>query len=69
MKNIPKTSHSFCQQPPADLAEKPISKTSQDKNKSLSMHENIPVWYDCCSCEAEPYWLEAMASEADKNNN
>lgn len=31
-------------------------------NKSLSMHADIPVWYDCCSCEAEPYWLEAMAA-------
>ena len=30
------------------------------KKTSISMHENIPVWYDCCSCEAEPYWLEAM---------
>jgi hypothetical protein len=26
--------------------------------KGLSMHEDVPVWYDCCSCEAEPYWLE-----------
>jgi len=25
-----------------------------------SMHEGVPVWYDCCSCEAEPYWIEAM---------
>lgn len=23
------------------------------------MHTNVPVWYDCCSCEAEPYWLES----------
>ena len=28
--------------------------------KSLSMHEDVPVWYDCCSCEAEPYWLEQL---------
>lgn len=26
--------------------------------KGLSMHEDVPVWYDCCSCEVEPYWLE-----------
>lgn len=26
--------------------------------KSLSMREGIAVWYDCCSCEAEPYWAE-----------
>ena len=25
-----------------------------------SMHDDVPVWYDCCSCEAEPYWLEAF---------
>jgi len=31
------------------------------EKKSPSMHDDIPVWYDCCSCEAEPYWLEAMA--------
>ena len=34
-----------------------------DPKKTISMHEDIPVWYDCCSCEAEPYWLEAMALE------
>ena len=25
-----------------------------------SMHEDVPDWYDCCSCEVEPYWLEAL---------
>lgn len=34
-----------------------------DPKKPISMHEDVPVWYDCCSCEAEPYWLEAMALE------
>jgi hypothetical protein len=29
------------------------------KRRSLSMHEGIAVWCDCCSCEAEPYWVEA----------
>jgi hypothetical protein len=24
------------------------------------MHEDVPVWYDCCSCEAEPYWVEQL---------
>lgn len=28
------------------------------RHKSLSMHDGVPVWYDCCSCEAEPYWQE-----------
>ena len=27
---------------------------------SKSMHDGVEVWCDCCSCEAEPYWLEAM---------
>ncbi len=29
-----------------------------------SMHEDVPVWCDCCSCEAEPYWIEAMEGSA-----
>jgi len=32
--------------------------TTASKGNSLSMHEGVPVWYDCCSCEAEPYWTE-----------
>lgn len=30
--------------------------------KPISMHENVAVWCDCCSCEAEPYWV-AVAAE------
>lgn len=30
------------------------------KKKSLSMHEDVLVWRDCCSCEAEPYWIKMM---------
>ncbi len=26
------------------------------------MHEGIASWCDCCSCEAEPYWV-AVAAE------
>ncbi len=34
-------------------------KTAQSTSKrSLSMHDGIAVWCDCCSCEAEPYWAE-----------
>jgi len=29
---------------------------------SISMHEGIAVWCDCCSCEIEPYW-QAVAEE------
>lgn len=31
-----------------------------------SMHEDVPVWCDCCSCAAEPYWLEAMEEGANQ---
>lgn len=27
----------------------------------LSMHDGVDASCDCCSCEAEPYWIEAMA--------
>lgn len=33
---------------------------NKKKKKSISMHADIPVWHDCCSCEAEPYWVEAF---------
>jgi hypothetical protein len=47
-------------------AEQSKSSAQVEQDKHISMHEDIPVWYDCCSCEAEPYWLEAMAQpEAD----
>jgi hypothetical protein len=32
--------------------------SAKKRRKSLSMHEGIAVWCDCCSCEAEPYWVE-----------
>jgi hypothetical protein len=34
--------------------------------KKISMHEDVPVWYDCCSCEAEPYWAEMAVEEDNK---
>jgi hypothetical protein len=34
---------------------------------SKSMHDGVEVWCDCCSCEAEPYWIEAM-QHTDKNS-
>ena len=33
--------------------------STKERPRSLSMHEGIAVWCDCCSCEAEPYWVEA----------
>jgi len=38
-------------------------KTKAIVKKPLSMHEDVPVWHDCCSCEVEPYWLQAMEAE------
>lgn len=35
-----------------------------EKRKPANMHEDIPVWHDCCSCEAEPYWVE-IAEQMD----
>ena len=34
---------------------------------SKSMHDGVEVWCDCCSCEAEPYWVEAM-QEPDRGS-
>lgn len=39
--------------------------TNAKRRKSISMHEDIPEWVDCCSCEAEPYW-QALADEPDQ---
>lgn len=32
------------------------------KRKRANMHDGIAAWCDCCSCEAEPYWV-AVAEE------
>ena len=39
-------------------------KSVTGKRKSISMHDDVEVWDDCCSCEAEPYWAE-LAEQAD----
>jgi len=31
-------------------------------SKPISMHEGVPIWHDCCCCEAEPRWA-ALAEE------
>lgn len=33
-------------------------KPLEHPERSLSMHEGIAVWCDCCSCEAEERWVE-----------
>lgn len=40
------------------------------KKSRLSMHEDVDVSNDgCCSCEAEPYWLEAMEKAEKPGDN
>lgn len=44
----------------------PQSETKSEQLKSgmsKSMHDGVEVWCDCCSCEAEPYWVEAMQND------
>jgi len=38
-------------------------------NMSKSMHDGVEVWCDCCSCEAEPYWVEAMQGYMNRDNS
>ncbi|NNJ93788.1 MAG: hypothetical protein HKP57_03485 [Halobacteria archaeon] len=39
--------------------------SGRQSGDSLSMHADVPVWCDCCSCEAEPYWVEALGKPDD----
>lgn len=43
------------QAPSTALPQPPAGK---EKRKRLNMHDGIAVWCDCCSCEAEPRWIE-----------
>jgi hypothetical protein len=36
-----------------------VPPSANERRRTLSMHEGIAIWCDCCSCEAEPYWIEA----------
>ena len=42
-----------------------IGTTGPEPCQSLSMHDGVQAWEDCCSCEAEPYWREAFADTED----
>jgi hypothetical protein len=45
------------------------AKSNSGQNQSTmskSMHDGVEVWCDCCSCEAEPYWVEAMKDFDEK---
>lgn len=43
---------------PAKDTSDPSAAPEPRAERSISMHEGIAVWCDCCSCEAEPYWVE-----------
>ena len=53
----------------AEQAQKPAHSEAGTGNArpgstmSKSMHDGVEVWCDCCSCEAEPYWVEAMQEQ------
>ena len=50
-----------------ELNTKEKSNSEQVKSTmSKSMHDGVEVWCDCCSCEAEPYWVEAMKDYDEK---
>jgi len=36
----------------------PTEPTDHAPPRSLSMHDGVQTWCDCCSCEAEPRWQE-----------
>lgn len=57
-----KNSRSEPKQPAKSGAESPGPSVVKKQRKSLSMHDGIAVWCDCCSCEMEPYWA-AVAKE------
>ena len=48
--------------PPQPLRQSTETRPHKTCRKSLSMNDGIAVWCDCCSCEAEPYWV-AVAEE------
>ena len=55
-----------CEAPPAGHADRNAAGEAASTEKrtgsgmSKSMHDGVEVWCDCCSCEAEPYWIAAM---------
>lgn len=40
----------------------PVIETDSERcgHADISMHDGVEVSCDCCSCEAEPYWIAAM---------
>ncbi|WP_019625387.1 hypothetical protein [Thioalkalivibrio sp. ALJT] len=58
--------HQQSNRPNAPARERPAPAGEADQGVApasrLSMHANVTVWCDCCSCEAEPYWAEQAAA-------
>jgi hypothetical protein len=53
-----------------DSALGPLTPAEQSGGMRLSMHDGVAVSCDCCSCEAEPYWLavgDPSVSEPDES--
>ena len=50
---------------PTSKAAAPNTGPGAALSMSKSMHDGVEVWCDCCSCEAEPYWVEAMQEEEE----
>jgi hypothetical protein len=44
--------------PPAESTQQAAVPLDGKKRKRTSMHDGIAIWCDCCSCEAEPRWVE-----------
>lgn len=57
-----KTRHPDTEPLPAPNEQSP-GDTSCSAGRNISMHADVAVWEDCCSCEAEPYWVEAFAEQ------
>jgi hypothetical protein len=41
-----------------EASQRPAAPAEMKERKRANMHEGIGVWCDCCSCEAEPRWVE-----------
>jgi hypothetical protein len=54
---------------PAQSSSAPPAGTEKSSGMSLSMHDGVEVWCDCCSCEAEPYWVAAFDEECGSAEN
>ncbi len=50
---------------PSNDADRAAQGQRRQPGRSKSMHEGVPDWYDCCSCEMEPYWREATQEGED----